>query len=71
MSENTIEIEFQSEQLWIERSLPSQRTLEITLQPPAAIQTRTRPALNLALVLDRGLLTAIPVLSGKAPGVGN
>ena len=53
MSANALQIQLHTEQPLIERLLPSQRTLEIIVRPPAAAQSNARPPLNLALVLDR------------------
>ncbi len=53
MPDNAIKIELHTELPLIEKDLPTQRTLEIIIQPPAAVKTGTRPGLNLALVLDR------------------
>jgi len=53
MTKNTIQISMQTELALLEESVPSQRTVEITLRPPAAVESGKRPRLNLALVLDR------------------
>ena len=53
MTENTIHLSMQSELMLVERAVPTQRTIEITLQAPASAQDGGRPRLNLALVLDR------------------
>lgn len=53
MPEKQIQIELHTELTLLERDIPSQRTLEIVIMPPAAEKTSRRPALNLALVLDR------------------
>ena len=53
MPQNTIQLSLQTELSLIARDVPSQRTLELVIEPPAAVQSATRSSLNLALVLDR------------------
>ena len=53
MSENTIQLNMNTELSLVARDVPSQRTIELVIQPPTAVQSASRPKLNLALVLDR------------------
>jgi len=53
MTDNKLHLTMQTELALVEQTVPSQRTIEITIQPPAAAQSGPRPRLNLALVLDR------------------
>ena len=53
MNKNTLHLTMQTELTLIEQKVSSQRTVEITVQPPAARESVARPRLNLALVLDR------------------
>ncbi|MBE0685751.1 MAG: VWA domain-containing protein [Anaerolineaceae bacterium] len=53
MGKNSLQISLNSEQTLIAREVPSQRVLEITVQAPTIETTKSRPPLNLALVIDR------------------
>lgn len=53
MEKNSLQISLNSEQRLIAREVPSQRVLEIVVQAPTIEKTKSRPPLNLALVIDR------------------
>jgi len=53
MEKNSLKLSLNSEQTLIAREVPSQRVLEISIQAPTIETTKSRPPLNLALVIDR------------------
>ncbi len=53
MKKNSLQLFLNSEQTLIAREVPSQRVLEIVVQAPTIETTKSRPPLNLALVIDR------------------
>ena len=53
MEKNSLKLSLNSEQTLIAREVPSQRVLEIIVQAPTIETTKSRPPLNLALVIDR------------------
>ncbi len=53
MDQNQIVLSLNIDQALIAREVPSQRVLEISIHSPKAASQNLRPALNLALVLDR------------------
>jgi Ca-activated chloride channel family protein len=53
MEKNSLQISLNSEQKLIAREVPSQRVLEIIVQAPTIETNKSRPPLNLALVIDR------------------
>ena len=53
MSDNTIQLSLNTELPLISMDVPSQRTIELVIQPPTAVRNAPRPRLNLALVMDR------------------
>ncbi len=53
MNANNLKLHLDIDQELIPREVPAQRVLAIRLNAPQSISTASRPALNLALVLDR------------------
>jgi len=53
MADNTLQLTLNSEQTLISRDIPSQRVLEISVHAPTMATQKSRPPLNLALVIDR------------------
>lgn len=53
MSTKTIQLTIKADMPLVARDVPTQRTVELVIQPPLPEQTVNRPRLNLALVLDR------------------
>jgi Ca-activated chloride channel family protein len=53
MTENKLNFTLNADQELIAREVPSQRILEIAIKAPMSAARASRPALNLALVLDR------------------
>ena len=53
MDQDQIKFILNTDQSLIAREVPSQRILEISIQAPKAVAQNHRPALNLALILDR------------------
>jgi len=53
MADNTLQLTLNSEQTLIARDIPSQRVLEISVHAPTMATQKSRPPLNLALVIDR------------------
>ncbi|MBW6473773.1 MAG: VWA domain-containing protein [Anaerolineaceae bacterium] len=53
MEKNSLKLSLNSEQTLIAREVPSLRVLEVIVQAPTIETTKSRPPLNLALVIDR------------------
>lgn len=53
MEKNSLKLSLNSEQTLIAQEVPSLRVLEIIVQAPTIETTKSRPPLNLALVIDR------------------
>lgn len=53
MNRNSLNLQLDTDQELIAREVPSQRILEVRIRAPKAAEHSERPAVNLALVLDR------------------